>query len=354
MTATERAAARLAGARDGVLRAGPELIHIDVTNACNLDCTPCWNYSPLLDSPRSPRWKRGRLDDAVFHRAMAGATRLGCERVIFSGGGEPFLHPGIYDFLGAAKARGFHVTSITNGTLVDWSRVSAVGVDRLLLNTCGASDETYVAYHPNQPRGAFAALMRNAARVAGRVRINTVQVITRQNYFELVEMIELAHRIGAARVSFKLVSVSQGTERLAPTDVERQELRETLIPRARARAAALKVRANLDTFASQLAGESGAAFPIEEIGCHAGFYYSRIYLDGRVFYCCEHFEVGDLRVAEFDEIWWSAAYERFRAKMRRGEFLPACHRCGKYDLNFSVAKELVRVQNVSDADLQNP
>ena len=181
MSSAERATARLEGARTGELLAGPELIHIDVTNACNLDCAPCWNYSPLLDSPRSARWKRGRLDEAIFERAMAGAARLRCERVIFSGGGEPFLHTGIYDFFAAAKARAFHVTSITNGTLVDWERVAAIGVDRLLLNTCGASDETYVAYHPNQSHGAFDALMRKAASVAGRVRINTARAVAEQN-----------------------------------------------------------------------------------------------------------------------------------------------------------------------------
>jgi MoaA/NifB/PqqE/SkfB family radical SAM enzyme len=182
--------------------------------------------------------------------------------------------------------------------------------------------------------------MRNVASLAGRVRVNTVQVITRQNFHEIVEMISLAHRVGAARVSYKRVSVSPGTEALAPTESERRELRETLIPRAREMAAVLHVRTNLDAFLSQLSGASATAFPIAEIGCHAGYYYSRIYLDGRVFFCCEHFEVGDLRVVEFDEVWRSVAYEGFRGKMRQGEFLPACDRCGKYELNLAVARDL--------------
>ena len=49
---------RLALYLAGELPPGPELVHIDVTNACNLDCVTCWNYSPHLLAPKAGAWQR--------------------------------------------------------------------------------------------------------------------------------------------------------------------------------------------------------------------------------------------------------------------------------------------------------
>ena len=53
---------RLQGYLERRPRTGPETVHLDVTNACNLDCITCWNYAPDLAQAKSVAWKRQRMD----------------------------------------------------------------------------------------------------------------------------------------------------------------------------------------------------------------------------------------------------------------------------------------------------
>ena len=191
---------RLRGYLERKPRLGPETVHLDVTNACNLDCITCWNYAPDLAVPKPVAWKRQRMDAATFHRMVDESAEAGAERIVISGGGEPFTHPEIYGFIEKVKARGLRLTIITNGTLCDWERVRGLGVDQLLLNMASASPETYVAYHPNQPLETFHRLKEGVRQVRDVTAVNLVQVINRVNYRELPEMVTLAHRTGPSAV----------------------------------------------------------------------------------------------------------------------------------------------------------
>jgi MoaA/NifB/PqqE/SkfB family radical SAM enzyme len=319
---------------------GPELVHIDVTNACNLDCVTCWNYSPHLRAPKPGAWKRAQLDYAHFESLVDDFGSMGVERVLLSGSGEPFFHPRIYDMLEELQRRRLHVTIITNGSVVDWERIVALGVRRLLLNTSAATAEAYVRFHPNQKPEAWTRLIEGARRVSPAIHVNQVQVVCATNADEVPRMIDLAHETRAARVSYKLANLTEGTEAVAISEDQRQRLLATLIPEALARAARLGVRHNLDVLRSQLSGETTTQFPIEEVGCHAGAFYSRVYVDGRVFFCCEHIEVGHLRDDRFRDIWQSARYDATRARLARGEYYPGCQRCGKFELNYRVYEAL--------------
>lgn len=331
---------RLAMYLRGEVPAGPELVHIDVTNACNLDCVTCWNYSPHLHTPKPGAWKRTQLDFGHFERVVDDLGAMGVPRVILSGSGEPFFHPRIYDMLERLQSRGVHVTIITNGTVTDFERVLTLGVRRLLLNTSAASAQSYVAFHPNQREATWDKLLAGVRRVAGRVDVNMVQVVCATNWHEVPAMIDLCADHNAARVSFKLANLTEGTEVVAIDEAQRQALLSRLIPEALARAQRRGVRHNLDVLASQLGGESATQFPIEDIGCHAGAFYSRVYVDGRVFFCCEHIEVGNLADAGFAQIWRSKQYDEMRARLAAGGYFPGCERCGKFELNYRVYEQL--------------
>jgi MoaA/NifB/PqqE/SkfB family radical SAM enzyme len=91
----------------------------------------------------------------------------------------------------------------------------------------------------------------------------------------------------------------------------------------------------------QHAPEAGQAPP----PCFAGYLYSRVFVDGRVFFCCEHIEVGHVDQAPFGEIWTSPAYDAVRRRLHLGEAYPGCARCGKHDMNFTAARQLARLQS---------
>ncbi len=90
------------------------ILHIHLTDHCNLNCRGCDNFSPL--SPEV------FADIAVFERDCARMSELGSERVqeIQLLGGEPLLHPQVIDFLTISRNYFPETTikMITNGVLL--------------------------------------------------------------------------------------------------------------------------------------------------------------------------------------------------------------------------------------------
>ena len=338
---SELHALRFKGWLEGVPLTGPETVHIDVTNACNLDCVTCWNYGPALSTPKSVAWKRQRIDPDFFLRVLNEVCATGVERIVISGGGEPFTHPELPRLLGEVKKRKLRLTLISNGTLCDFHELRELGVDQLLLNMASASPNTYAAYHPNQPPETFHRLVAGVEVLRGVTAVNLVQVINGLNAHELPAMVDLAHRLGA-RSSFKVGDVPTGTERYALTPLQREWLFETGIPAARRRVKELGhvVKHNLDAFEQQLRGQHDGPLP----ACFAGHLYSRVSVEGRLYFCCAHIEAGHLQEGSFEEVWRSPKYQALREQVKRGQMFPACARCGKHDMNFAAEKELKALQ----------
>jgi len=326
LKAEARRLARFRGYLEGHPRAGPETVHVDITNQCNLDCVTCWSHGKTLARPKPMSWKRQHMEAARFFRLIEELVTAGAERVVLSGGGEPFTHPDIERFVEAVKARGLRLTVITNGTLCDFERLRELAVDQLLLN---------LAYHPNQGPATFARLVEGAQRLRGVTKVNLVQVINGLNAHALVEMVELAARVGA-RSSFKVGDIPPGAERFALGPAQRHELLSRLIPEARTRAAALGVKHNLDAYQAQLAGRAMGEAP----RCFAGYLYSRVSVDGAVWFCCAPIEAARLDDGDFAALWERPSYQALRARLARGEAFAACARCGKHDMNFAAEREL--------------
>jgi len=84
----------------------PAFLFLSITNACNLRCQGCW-----VTPSRPPQ----HLDLELAHRLIEAARRQGS---YFFGilGGEPLLHPGLFDLLAAHPDCYFQL--FTNGTLI--------------------------------------------------------------------------------------------------------------------------------------------------------------------------------------------------------------------------------------------
>lgn len=333
---------RLAGMDAGCVLTGPESVHIDVTNGCNTNCITCWDHSPLLHIGRTSAWKRRRVDAAAVRELLDDILSLGGLRaVILSGMGEPFTHPDIEPMIAAVKERGLHLTIITNLIPARAESVVELGVDTLLIGVHAATEAAYRAFHPSFVGDEWSRLLGMLERfaAAGR-RDKHVQVISRVNAGELVEMVRFGHRYRAAQVNFKLASLKDGTEACRITDEQRRALTEELVPEARAVSRELGVPTNLDVFAEQLRAGGAATAPIADIGCFMGYVYSRILVDGTVLYCCNtDVVVGSLAGgARFSELWTGPAWGELRARMRRGEYFDSCSQCGKVTQNVKLGR----------------
>lgn len=341
---------RLAGLHEGIVLQGPETVHIDITNSCNTNCVTCWDHSPHLRQAREAVWKRQRAEGDRIGRLLDDIQSLGGLRaIILSGMGEPFTHPGVYDIIADVKRRGLHLTIITNLLAADVERAHTLGVDTLLIGVQGASRQSYEAFHPSFVNDEWSRMLEKLEYLAARQRPDKhVQVICSVNCHELVEMVELAARYRASQLNFKLASLKDGTEAVSLSPEQRERLVTETVPSATGRAAELGVATNLEAFAKQLSAGGHKTAPIAEVGCYMGHYYSRVLVDGTVLYCCNvEVVVGRLHEQSFSALWNGPAWQGLRDRLRRGDYFPGCHQCGKFNQNLKIGRRFAKVYGES-------
>ncbi|MGB8332794.1 MAG: radical SAM protein [Polyangiales bacterium] len=157
---------------------------LELTYACNLDCTFCYNDLSLGGKRLSLEQYRELLDD------LAG---LGVLHLTLTGG-EPLAHPRFFEIAGHARSLGFVIRIKTNGHAVKEpvARRIREEVDPFLVEVSlhGASGAT----HDKQTRvpGSFERLVTNirTMKLLGlRVKVNSV--LTRWNEHEVESMLAL-------------------------------------------------------------------------------------------------------------------------------------------------------------------
>ena len=341
---TKRAARRakraiLEGVAGGEPVQGPSTVHVDVTNACNAACVTCWDHSPLLDQGRPASWKARSLGYDDFARLVDELAAMGSVRaMILSGMGDPLVHPEIYRMIALVKRHGFHLTMLTNLVAADIDQLEQSGVDQLLVGVHGARPQSYLAFHPGWSDRHFNKMCRYLRRLrSAGVRCRHVQVINRDNAADVPQMVRFGKSFGADRVNFKLASLYDGTEACTITAEQRDWLLQEGVPEARRLERELGVTTNLDLFERQLGAAQAKALattPIDQIGCFMGYVYTRITVDREVLFCCNTaVRVGSLQEQGFAQLWYGAAWQALRARLRSGDYLRGCDKCGKFEQN---------------------
>ncbi len=333
------------GIRAGRPRVGPQTVHVDITNGCNAACVTCWDHSPLLAEGRSNDWKRRRMSLPLFLDLLEQLDALGSVRaVILSGMGDPLTHPQVLPMIAAVKSRGWHLTVLSNLVAATPEFVDS-GVDEVLAGVQGATPEAYMAFHPGWTErefGRMCGMLRKLDRAG--VRTKHVQVINRDTAGELVEMVRFGKLFRAARVNFKLASLYGGTEACSITAAQRDELRDSLVPRARDLADKLGVATNLDLFGAQVEAacqDLRRTTDMAAIGCFMGFVYTRVTVDREVLYCCNtKVQVGTLQRSTMSELWAGERWQALRERLAAGRLFSGCEVCGKVEQNRKWAARL--------------
>jgi len=164
----------------------PRTLLLLVNRGCNLRCTFCdlWEGHVHMPVERAI----ALLDDAVA---------IGTEVLVLTGG-EPFLHPGLFEIVRAARARGLTVNITTNGTRIDarWDELVHAGVSSLSFSLDGLA-ETHERLRGQ--KGCFRKTLAGLERVAGLGTIATSVyfTVTRENVHEIEAVWELARARGA-------------------------------------------------------------------------------------------------------------------------------------------------------------
>ena len=101
---------------------GPYQVYINLTDHCNLNCLMCSTYSPLVEK-KAKDDKKGFLKKEILDKLADSLLALKGTLVTITGGGEPFLHPYLMDFIRTLSDAKKDVTIVTNGTLIKEDQV---------------------------------------------------------------------------------------------------------------------------------------------------------------------------------------------------------------------------------------
>ena len=190
---------------------GPQTVHFDIANGCNVRCTTCWHHSPFLDPSRTPdgSWKRRKMSLETYRGILDDLVQLGgLEQIILSGMGDPSLNEELLGMVELAHAHGIGVTIITNLLAVDLpALLESPGELNLLVSVCGVTPDVWSAFHGGAIAGGFERLLAQLTLLrTARFLPKHVQVINSQNFHEVPDMVRFAAEWPAKRVNFKFAS----------------------------------------------------------------------------------------------------------------------------------------------------
>lgn len=327
---------RLLGALTGGVFRGPHTFHLDVANACNVNCKYCWFHSPLSKDRADwadfdSTWRGEMVPWDTFTGLVDDLAELGTtEDILLSGKGEPLLHPRCLDMVGYIKERGLGMTLFSNGVLVrEEARQVLVehGANLLYVSLSSASHDVYEAVHPGHDPVELDEVLDNvraltalkAARGAQTPRVMMVDVLCNLNAHEALAFYEQAREIGAEHVRFQLQHVQDYNRELQLRPEQVEPLREaTAEAQRRADAGGPSIVDNIHYQLETLdvaTGKWGHARTPDE-GCYVGWTFSRSWTNGDVSFCCSPKVVDSLQERRFSDIWTGEAYSAFRNAAR--------------------------------------
>ena len=334
----------------------PRFISFTVTNACNLRCRMCGQWSEegyVLNHTVDTRsrmtladWKR-LVDEIAEHKI----------RFVLVRGGEPFLFRGIIELLRYINAKGIFLSIDTNGTVLDRCAVELSSISNMHITfSVDGPEDVHDAVRCE--KGSFQKIRQNIAlltdleqKCGNKISKSICFTISRYNYTSLGQMADVARSLSIPSVNivpYYYFSNKVGTE-------YDRELRE-----------------NFDCTAFSWKGfhheGSGVQFDRfkeelrryrETLGDIYDFPYMPLTQDeyriwfhdestqvrsatclnvenlidiqptGEANFCVDFpdYSIGNIKDASISEVWNSSRAQRFR-DYRRRKPLSVCHRCG--------------------------
>lgn len=317
---------------------GPELVQIDLTNACNNNCIGCWCRSPLLeDRIISEDVQKQTLPLDLVKSVLDECAFMGTTNIYLAGGGEPFMHPHIMDIVRHIKQLGLTCHINTNFTLVDQdcaAELVEIGIDHLIISLWAASAEVYRRTHPNKSEETFKQLKESVAHTVqikkeGPPHITLYNVIMNLNYHEVEAMVAFAAETGVNAVEFTVVDTIPGATDKLLLDEQQQIEILAMGRRIQDRRHGAGSNGHLDIRIGEFLrriSSSGAAqgdYEVEmlaKIPCLVGWNFMRILADGNVNACLKahRIPVGNIYENPLAQIWNSTGQRRFRMKTKEG------------------------------------
>lgn len=194
----------------------------NVGRRCNLRCVHCYSQSRDQNYPNE-------LSNEAGKALLADLADFGAPVILFSGG-EPLMRPDIFELIQFATSRKMRAVVSTNGTLITpeiAARLKDAGLSYVGISLDGmeATNDKFRGV-----KGAFRMAMdgvQNCLKTG--VKVGLRFTMTRDNYKDVGEVLDLIEREGIPRVCFyHLVYAGRGTKLIHEARMSHEETRSTV------------------------------------------------------------------------------------------------------------------------------
>jgi len=196
----------------------PASVKIELTTLCNHDCHFC-AYRKIVQD----RGSRASLDTERVLALINELAEGGVEGVMFTGGGEPLVHPGIERILLRCREQRLQAGLITNGSrLGRLSDEALLGLRWVRLSINASSDPEYQSVHGVAP-GHWERVWQQVQRLSNRARFPRLSVgvsfvATTRNLAGLEALAQLTRDSGAEYLHVRPAFAGPHTELGAQLD----------------------------------------------------------------------------------------------------------------------------------------
>ncbi|MEJ2634563.1 MAG: radical SAM/SPASM domain-containing protein [Calditrichia bacterium] len=292
----------------------PVLAHIEPTSLCNLKCPLCPTGSGNITR------RQTRLNYENFKTIIdkfPGTVKM----LLLWNQGEPFMVKDLSRMIRYAKQRGMYVVTSTNGHFFRSDRIAgevvASGIDEIIISLDGADQTVYEKYRVGGKLewvfdGIQWLVRAKKAQNKRSPLVHLQFILMQQNLHQRKDMIELGRKLGADRLSFKTVQITDYAEG------------ENYLPD--------------DPAITRYVEKTGDGkhitrkrrFFADE--CLRLWFSLVVNCDGRVSPCCfdkdGDYALGNLIDDSFESVWFGRKYRDFRQHLLKSRYdLKMCNDC---------------------------
>jgi radical SAM protein with 4Fe4S-binding SPASM domain len=288
----------------------PFSMSIEPTTSCNLRCPQC--PSGLREFTRAT----GMLDP-VFFESTIQQVKKNLHSLTFYFQGEPYLNPEFLEMVKTANKHRVYTITSTNAHYLNSDnarRTVESKLDKLIISVDGTTQETYEKYRiggslEKVMNGTREILKQKQLMKSSKPHVVWQFVVFKTNEHQVEEVKKLGKELGVDEVKIKTAQIY---------DFENGH---ELIPESEKYSRYRKNEAGNFEIKNKLLNQCWRMWQ----GCV-------ITWDGKIVPCCfdkdAKYKIGNLQTESFERIWFSPAYNRFRASILKGRSqIDICNNC---------------------------
>lgn len=345
--------------------APPQRVLMYPTNNCNLKCVFCYQALKPYDY-------KDMMPDEKWLAITNELCEMGVNTIQISGGGEALLRGElVMGMMALAKSNGLTGRLVTNGTAwtEEWiRRTIEMGWDNVIHSVDGST----AAVH-DRMRGVPGSFERTTRAIrrftelkkelgVKKPLLEFSHVLTKWNYEQSVEMVELAHSLGVSVITYEPVFVSNPfVHEIKLSRQERERYLKEFVPRAIELAGSYRIRTNLDHVMGlgeiEKTGELKERIlsapqkqiemsrnPFLNVPCFEAWLWPKIEANGDVGPCSTNMLAENIKDKSFSEVWHDPAFSEFRRRIMARDLPDGCENCVSTHLawNREIRDSIVR------------